>query len=69
MREVSRVRYEKDFGQNSDIGGMSSLSFPFQREILPCEVALDNIEFSAIHSENLGSERFSHDFFKDPYGV
>lgn len=26
-RDVSRLRYEKDFGQNNDIGEISSLSF------------------------------------------
>lgn len=55
-REVSRGRYEKDFGQNNDIGRMSSLGFSFQREI-SLRHALDNIEFSATSSENLESER------------
>lgn len=32
-REVSRVRYEKDFGQNNDIGGIRSFRFPIQQEI------------------------------------
>lgn len=52
-REVSRARNEKDFGQNNDIGGMRSSSFPIQREI-SLRNALDNIEFSATSS---GSER------------
>lgn len=48
-REVSRVRNEKDFRQNNDIGGMRSLRFPIQREI-SLRNALDNIEFSATSS-------------------
>lgn len=63
-REVSRLRYEKDFGQNNDIGGMSSLSFPIQREI-SLRNALDNIEFSATSSEN--RERKAREKYFDPF--